>query len=116
MEKHYDRPILFTGCKGPGSGLPYLIVSGVWRNFQILHICVTFDKFSALNPGWFINRWDVRGEDACERPLHLRLVSTRIRLHAEFDLRLAAFLWIHLVADSHNRFRNVMGENHVEVA
>ena len=57
-----------TGCKGPGSGLPYLIVSGVWRNFQILHICVTFDKFSALNPGWFINRWDVRGEDACERP------------------------------------------------
>ena len=33
------------------SGLPYLIVSGVWRNFQFLHICVTFDKFSALNPG-----------------------------------------------------------------
>ena len=32
------------------SGLPYLIVSGVWRNFQFLHICVTFDKFSALNP------------------------------------------------------------------
>ena len=33
-------------------GLPYLIVSGVWRNFQFLHICVTFNKFSALNPGW----------------------------------------------------------------
>ena len=51
MEKHYYRPIFFVGCKGPGQ-LPYLIVSGVWRNFQFLHICVTFDKFSALNPGW----------------------------------------------------------------
>ena len=39
---NFGRPIV--NCTPKLQGLPYLIVSGVWRDYQILHICATFTR------------------------------------------------------------------------